>query len=237
MEVLWAGITIGFFGSFHCVGMCSPIAMMMGTNITNSFAFFSSRFLYNIGRAFMYALLGALFGFIGTGVRLSGLQEIISVFAGIVILVVVFLPSSLRVRLEYIPPLQFLASWVKKTLSPLFTSSAPLKHFLVGLINGLLPCGFVYVGLAAALYVGTSVDGMTFMLGFGLGTFPAMFVVAYGSRMVSPALRGKLYGLMPYMTAVIGVMLILRGLSLDIPFVSPVLSAFPGGNECAIPSN
>lgn len=96
---------------------------------------------------------------------------------------------------------------------------------LLGLLNGLLPCGLVYVALAGAVSQGSLLAGSGYMLVFGLGTLPMMLAVSLSGKLLPPALRLKLNGAIPVGICLLAGLLILRGMSLGIPYVSPDLAA------------
>jgi sulfite exporter TauE/SafE len=118
-------------------------------------------------------------------------------------------------------------SKVKSAMSSLFKKRNFAGLFLIGALNGLLPCGFVYMGIAGALTAGSIAESSLFMVLFGLGTFPAMLAVSLGSAFAKPAARNYARKLYPVGAAIIAVLFILRGLSLDIPYLSPALPSAP----------
>ena len=92
--------------------------------------------------------------------------------------------------------------------------------FVLGIINGFLPCGLVYLALAGALAQSEIIDGSLFMILFGLGTAPAMFAIGWASKYISLAFRNKIKRISPYLICFFGLLLILRGLNLGI-YMSP----------------
>ena len=93
--------------------------------------------------------------------------------------------------------------------------------FLFGIINGFLPCGFVYVALAGAMTTGDFISGALFMSLFGLGTIPIMLGTSLVGKFVTRGLRSKMNKLIPVFAIVLAIIFILRGLSLGIPYLSP----------------
>ena len=97
--------------------------------------------------------------------------------------------------------------------------------FLIGAANGLLPCGMVYFAIAGALAAGSVVHGVLFMASFGLGTFPLMMLLSYFGFIINISLRNKIRKAVPYFMAAIAILLILRGMNLGIPYISPSFNA------------
>jgi len=223
MLFAWTAITLGFVGSFHCIGMCGPIALALPGNAAVRWRFVLGRIVYNLGRIMTYALLGVLFGSLGSAVRLAGLQEGLSIFAGVVILFTAVIPF----KKGFTFGIPSAVSKVKSAMSILFKKRNFAGLFLIGALNGLLPCGFVYMGIAGALTAGSVGESSFFMVLFGLGTFPAMLAISLGSAFAKPAARNYARRLYPIGAVLIAVLFILRGLSLDIPYISPNLMSAP----------
>ena len=99
---------------------------------------------------------------------------------------------------------------------------------LIGMANGLLPCGMIYIALATTLSFTEVVQSVGFMAMFGAGTLPAMMLVAYAGQLIRPTMRVALRRLVPVFICIVGILLILRGLDLGIPFISPGLPHSPG---------
>ena len=228
MLFLTALIT-GMVSSLHCAGMCGPIAFALPKVANNPNHLWVSRLLYNAGRIFTYSLLGFIIGSIGFQLKLAGLQQSISILAGVAILIItltkLFLPKIANtINLNF---------WGKKWYGKLFSSNKMYSFFLIGNLNGLLPCGFVYVALIASLATQSALSGAMFMASFGLGTFPVMFAISLLGQVINLKLRKKANLLMPVFTIVLGCIFILRGLNLGIPFVSPQIdNTEVSGNYC-----
>lgn len=209
----------GLLGSFHCVGMCGPIALatpVVGDTPTQR-AF--GKLLYNLGRMITYAILGFVLGAFGLGLKLAGMQQSISIAAGIIIIAGVILNSNWLHSLVGNPFNVFKGS------AKLFQSRTYGSLLLIGLINGLLPCGFVYIALVGAVATQQAWQGAAFMALFGLGTLPMMFTVSMIGQILSQSVRGFINKITPYLAVVIGCLFILRGLNLGIPYVSPQVNA------------
>lgn len=233
MISLWPALTLGFLGSFHCVGMCGPIALALPLNRSSFFSKFFGALLYNFGRALTYALMGGLFGLIGQSLVLAGYQKALSITLGVAILLMVLLPSSVVTRFRITSFIYSYIGTVKQKLAILFQRSSYSSLFFIGTLNGLLPCGLVYLGIAGAIATGNSLQGSFFMFLFGLGTIPAMLSLTLLSSSISLNFRNKIRKAVPIFVVLMAVLLILRGLNLGIPYVSPVMSStVPECSKC-----
>lgn len=216
-----AGLSIGFLGSFHCIGMCGPIALALPVHTFSGVRKYAGILLYNLGRAVTYSLLGFAFGFVGSQFRLWGLQQVISIGAGVMILLFILSRFSFASK---IPGMNRLNLWVQQGLGKLLTTAKnPAALFPVGLLNGLLPCGLVYVAIAAALATMSSLNAMFLMFSFGIGTIPVMAGLMIFGHLISINIRQKINRSIPYFVGLMAVMLILRGMNLGIPYLSPKL--------------
>ncbi len=215
------GLSIGFLGSFHCIGMCGPIALALPVNRFSGMQKYAGILLYNLGRAVTYSLLGFAFGFVGSQFRLWGLQQVISIGAGVMILLFILSRFSFTSK---IPGMNRLNLWVQQGLGKLLTTvKNPTSLCPVGLLNGLLPCGLVYVAIAAALATMSSLNAMLLMFSFGIGTIPVMAGLMMFGHLISINIRQKINRSVPYFVGIMAVMLILRGMNLGIPYLSPKL--------------
>lgn len=214
-----AALLLGFLGSFHCIGMCGPIALALPQHQGNFQIKIISSLLYNFGRVVTYATIGVLFGTIGKGLFLGGFQQLLSIVTGIAIISFVIFPFIIPSKFKEKSVLSF--PFFRRAFSNAFKMQSLFAYVLLGLINGLLPCGFVYMALSGAMLTGNTVDGSLFMFFFGLGTIPAMFAMSTMGSIVNISLRNKIKKTIPYISIFIGLILILRGLNLGIPYVSP----------------
>lgn len=222
IEWLVAGLAFGAFGSVHCVGMCGPLALSLPGKHQPRWQFWAERGLYNLGRAVTYSLLGVLVGAAGQVVSLAGAQQGLSVGIGVIMILAATVPWVSRQvqRIEQTPS-AFLGR-VMKPIGTLYRTGGPTAMLIVGLLNGLLPCGFVYAALATAVTADGVAQSTVFMAGFGLGTGPAMLSVSLLGRVASTQLRARLQKLVPIGLALVGLLLILRGLGLG-SMLSPAL--------------
>lgn len=214
MDWIFAGLAFGFFGSVHCIGMCGPIALSLPGAPNVRWRYAAERLVYNVGRAVTYTTLGGAIGALGALVSLSGVQQWISIGIGTLMILGALVPWVSRhvQRLEQLPARAL--RHVMKPIQSLYQRGGFGAMLVVGLLNGLLPCGFVYAALATAVTAGSVYTSMSFMAAFGAGTIPAMFAVSFLGRLVSVKWRQRLQVLVPVGLVIVGVLLILRGLSL-----------------------
>lgn len=223
---LWSAFAIGFFGSFHCIGMCGAIAFALPQNDTK-WRFLVGRIFYNLGRVMTYTLLGVFFGIVGQAVSLAGLQEALSITLGILMLAAVLTPQKYSQKLVSVGMLAPLVQPLKKRIGRLFGNGSMLSLLSIGLLNGLLPCGFVYLGIAGSMTTNTVTDAALYMAFFGLGTFPMMLMASLATNLISMNVRNTIRRFLPVGMATLAVLFILRGMSLGIPYISPKLSSTP----------
>ncbi len=227
--LLIAGFTIGIVGSFHCVGMCGPIALSLPVYDVSTWKKILFITLYNLGRISAYALLGAIFGLVGLQFFIGGYQQILSISLGVLILL--FLIFS-KFSSQNIPIVNSFTNFIKKTLGYLLRNDKKFyTYILIGFLNGFLPCGLVYVAIAGAVASGSIVNSALFMAAFGLGTFPIMFTVTVLGKFISVQLRNQMRRAVPVFVGVMAILLILRGLNLGIPYISPEMKATPTGTQ------
>ena len=214
-------LILGLLGSFHCVGMCGPIAVALPINNQSWWSRIAGTFLYNIGRAITYAALGAVFGVLGEGIQLGGFQSWISIAMGLIMIISVLFPVLFRNTRLLDKYIYGYVNKLKMYLRPLLKNSSLGSLFVIGLLNGLLPCGLVYVALAGAIATGGVVSGALFMFVFGLGTLPLLAFVTLAGNIISGSFKSKINKLIPLVIVIIGALFILRGLNLGIPYISP----------------
>lgn len=216
-----SALTLGLLGSFHCIGMCGPIALAIPLKTNSWLARITGGVIYNLGRAITYAIMGAVFGMLGRGLVMSGFQQWVSIIMGAIMVLSVITPSIYKNRFNAEKGVFSFVGKLKMSLGKLFTQRNYNSLFLIGLLNGLLPCGLVYFAIAGAIATGSSISGSLFMFVFGLGTIPMLLAISLLGNMVTVELRKKITKLIPYAVVFIGVLFILRGLSLGIPYLSP----------------
>lgn len=214
----------GLFGGMHCVAMCGPLVMALPAMGNTWWLNLIQRLLYQFGRILTYSALGFLAGFIGSSFNVLGLQQILSLTTGLFLITAALLHFSgkkingyTQFQFRIVTPIASqMGRWLTKPYGGLFA----------GALHGLLPCGMVYMAIAASLNTGSPVDGSRFMLFFGLGTTPLLLFAS-----VTPLFLKKLKapGLMvPVLFLIAGLFLVSRSLNLDIPYISaPVIINHP----------
>lgn len=219
--MLYSAFIFGLISSFHCIGMCGPIAMMLPVERNNPAKKVIQIITYHAGRLTAYGSIGLLFGLLGKGFFLAGIQQQLSIFIGIAMILVILIPEKVLARYNFSKPVYKLISRIKQNLGSHFKNKSFKSLYIIGLLNGFLPCGMVYVALFGAIAMQSAGLGVLYMVLFGLGTIPLMSAVVYANSFVSVAIRNKIQKVIPYVGVAIGVLFILRGLGLGIPYVSP----------------
>ncbi|MCB0595785.1 MAG: sulfite exporter TauE/SafE family protein [Lewinellaceae bacterium] len=214
---LWTAFTIGLLGSLHCVGMCGPIALSLPYQGSRRWHAAVNVLLYNLGRVATYCLLGLLIGLVGRGFFLAGFQSYVSIGLGALLLAIALFSINVESSLLRIPFVQRLNSWVKQQLGRLLRRRGPGRLFLIGLLNGLLPCGLVYMAIAGALAAGRIFDSALYMALFGIGTIPLMLATALAGQFIQLQWRARLRKLIPVFLVGFALLFILRGLNFDVP--------------------
>lgn len=220
MEV-WTGFLVGLFGSLHCVGMCGPIALALPAFGNTRFKIVLGRILYNLGRIVTYSIMGMLFGLFGSRLVLYGFQQDLSIALGTAIIIYLLVPRRIKAKFTDTFIYKKIISFIRTNYGALTSKRSINSLFTIGLLNGLLPCGFVYVGIAGATSTGDWITGSIYMALFGLGTFPIMFATSMLGKVINVNIRQRITRLIPVLTAVIALLFILRGLNLGIPYLSP----------------
>lgn len=224
MEI-WSGFLVGFLGSLHCIGMCGPIVLALPSSTVSNWGFVNGRVLYNFGRVFTYSFLGLLFGYLGSKLSMFGFQQIVSIALGAIIILWVVIPASLKNKLRNASGFNIFTVKLKNLFMPLFKKRSNLSMFIIGVLNGFLPCGFVYMAIAGAIAVSSAspVRGMLFMMFFGLGTVPVMLGTSIAGNLISFNIKRKFAKIVPVFAVILAVIFVLRGMNLGIPYISPKL--------------
>ena len=219
--MLYAAFLLGLISSLHCIGMCGPIAMMLPVSHNSPEKKALQIISYHLGRILSYSIIGLLFGIIGRGLYLAGIQQWLSVFAGILMISMILLPTNVLAKHNFSKPVFRLISKLKNQLGKQFSKSSFSSIFSIGILNGLLPCGMVYAAVFGALVMPKLYLSVAYMMLFGIGTVPLMSGVVYLQRMFTLPIRNKIQKIIPIAVGCIGVLFILRGLGLGIPYISP----------------
>jgi sulfite exporter TauE/SafE len=213
---------IGLFGSVHCIGMCGPLALAIPSFQTKWWLIVGDKILYNVGRIITYSFLGFLIGLLGKQLWLAGLQQGVSLVSGVLI-ILAGLSRLLKIRFGQGAFFSRFLSPVNRLLSYALRHKA--GHLIVGILNGFLPCGFVYFALVGAVNTLSAPTAAQYMFWFGMGTFPLMLLATISSGFIGLPLRRRINQTMPYIMVCLGIWFLLRGMNLDIPYLSPAIQS------------
>ncbi|WP_165958159.1 sulfite exporter TauE/SafE family protein [Segetibacter sp. 3557_3] len=223
MQIILSAFALGLLSSFHCVGMCGAIAFSLPTQHLNNRGKVAGILLYNGGRIITYSSLGVIFGAVGRTIYLGGFQQWFSIIAGVLILLIL-VQSMLPTPVLHLPGFKKMNLFVQHLIGGFLRNPTFGGMLLLGMANGLLPCGLVYLALTGAVSTGSISDASAFMAAFGLGTMPAMFLLSYFGFLISIATRNTIKKAVPFAIALMGILLIARGLGLGIPWLSPAFT-------------
>ncbi len=201
--------------------MCGPIAFVLPVNKNSKLQSVIGTALYHLGRILAYSIIGLLFGLVGRGLYLAGFQQRLSILIGVIMILIVLTPTKFLNKFHLTRPLYQIIGKVKSKLGLYLKKSSLKALFLIGFFNGFLPCGLVYMALLGAISTGKLIDGATYMAVFGLGTIPLMTGAIYLGNFLKVSVRNKIQKAIPIFVIIIGLLFILRGLGLGIPYVSP----------------
>ena len=220
ITLILAALGLGFASGFHCIGMCGPIALSLGLSKKQQVNFHLQNLTYQFGRILTYSILGAIVGIVGEGFQLAGFQKYISILAGILLITMALFSFGGDFTTK-IPAISNALLKVKINLGKLLRKTDYSSRFLTGVLNGFLPCGMVYMALTASLAAGGIWQSSTFMVFFGLGTFPFMFAAVLFGNILNATVRNKILKIVPVFMLILGALFILRGMELGIPYISP----------------
>jgi len=219
--MIYAALIFGLLGSFHCVGMCGPIAFLLPLDRKNRSKRILQLLSYHSGRIFMYALIGMAFGIVGKGFNLFGIQQQLSIGVGLLMITSILLPIKIFNRYNFSKPIYRAVGKIKNAMGAELKKKNPGTFFTMGYLNGLLPCGLVYMAVFGALATGGALQGSLYMIVFGLGTVPLMTTAIYLGNFLKGTVKQRIVKAIPVIVVVIGMLFILRGLGLGIPYISP----------------
>ena len=220
ITLIFAALGLGFASGFHCLGMCGPIALSLGLSKKQQVNFHLQNLTYQFGRILTYSFLGAIIGIVGEGFQLAGFQKYISILAGILLITMALFSFGGDFTTK-IPAISNALLKVKINLGKLLRKTDYSSRFLTGVLNGFLPCGMVYMALTASLAAGGIWQSASFMVFFGLGTFPFMFAAVLFGNILNATVRNKILKIVPVFMLILGALFILRGMELGIPYISP----------------
>lgn len=221
-EIISAAFLMGLVGSAHCIGMCGPLALALPVSHKNDAGRLLGGLVYNSGRIVTYTILGIILGMAGQYLLPVHWQQTLSIIIGITILLYLFLPlKKITASYSFLSFLNKPFMILREAMGRLFRSHKFSSLFSIGLLNGLLPCGLIYLAVTSSFITGTSLKGGLFMLFFGIGTLPAMLATVFFGSYMNQQVRGKLRKAVPVFLFLMATLLILRGMGLGIPYVSP----------------
>lgn len=232
--MLVSAFILGLLGSFHCVGMCGPIAFMLPVDRSNTAKKITQITIYHFGRLLAYSIIGLIFGLIGKGLYIFGFQQQLSIIIGVLMIFVVLIPQQTFNKYNFSRPVYRLISKVKSALGSAMKKKTMDTFLTIGFLNGFLPCGLVYMALFGAIAGGNELNGILYMAVFGLGTIPLMTTAIYFSQFLKGKARQRIQKAIPVFVILIGALFILRGLGLGIPYLSPapVYDLISNGVDC-----
>lgn len=219
--MLWSAIILGLLGSFHCVGMCGPIAFMLPVDRENTSKKVFQIFTYHFGRILAYSMIGLFFGLIGKSLYIFGFQQQLSIGIGVLMIVVILMPVRIFNKYNFSKPIYKLISKVKKSMGVAFKKKTADTFLTIGFLNGFLPCGLVYMAVFASLAMESTLKGSLYMVLFGIGTIPLMTTAIYLGKFINTTVKQRIQKAIPVFVVIIGVLFILRGMGLGIPYISP----------------
>lgn len=219
--MLLSALILGLLGSLHCVGMCGPIAFMLPVDRSNSIKKVSQISVYHLGRLLAYSLIGLVFGLVGKSLYIFGMQQQLSIAIGILMIVVVIIPYQTLSKYNLSKPLHRLISKVKSNLGKALQKKSADTFLTIGFLNGFLPCGLVYMAVFGSVATANLLEGATYMILFGIGTIPLMTSAIYLGKFLNSTVKQRIQKAIPVFVVIIGVLFILRGLGLGIPYISP----------------
>lgn len=201
--MIWTAFIVGLAGSLHCAGMCSPLVMAVTGMSPRAM---TTRLIYNAGRILTYGFMGAVAGTIGGLFDLTPFQKTLSLITGTILVLIGVFGSGFTIPLAT-PMIAGFTGRVKQAFSATLKKRTRFSTFILGTLNGFLPCGLTYIALGYTLAAPGPLSGFVYMLAFGAGTLPAMI----GLPMVVNPLLKKLDVSLSKVNAA---MLILAGLLL-----------------------
>jgi sulfite exporter TauE/SafE len=220
-SIYWSALILGIVSNLHCFAMCGPIAMSVPINRKSEFTILTSSFFYHTGRITTYILLGFLVGMIGFGIHLVGILQSLSIVSGIGIIFYAWRYQLLGENADKIFKTALPYNLNSRLMGKVAKSNSSFKPLLLGMLNGMLPCGMVYTALITSLLSGNLISGSLSMLFFGLGTYPTMIILMYVTQKTATRFKSKINRFLPVILSIVGLLILLRGMNLNIPYLSP----------------
>lgn len=205
--MIWTALLLGIGGSLHCAGMCSPLALAV-TSFNKQLLF--NRLVYNTGRILVYGSFGALVATFGSLFNFQAIQTFLSIALG-VLLILLGIGSVASMRIPFLSTfINKISLMIKSKFSKQLKKKNTISLFILGTLNGILPCGLTYLALSYTLTLNTPGEGFLFMLLFGLGTFPVMIGMPYVLKFIGSYVKINYSKLTTMMMIGLGALLIGR---------------------------
>jgi len=219
MIFYFSAFLIGLAGSVHCVGMCGPLALAIpGASKDKGFTFFLRTIAYQISRISGYGVLGLIVGFFSQGMQFTGVQPYFSLLSGIVLLFLGFFGIIPEVNaFSKYPIIQHFQVKINRIIGTVMTNEHFSTPFVLGFLNAMLPCGMIYIALGTGLSSGNMSEAALYLISFGLGTLPLMFMMSLSGQFLSLQMRRSWQKTIPIIFMISGIILIYKGMNIDLP--------------------
>jgi len=219
MIFYFSAFLIGLAGSVHCVGMCGPLALAIpGASKDKGFTFFLRTIAYQISRISGYGVLGLIVGFFSQGMQFTGVQPYFSLLSGILLLFLGFFGIIPEVNaFSKYPIIQHFQVKINRIIGTVMTNEHFSTPFVLGFLNAMLPCGMIYIALGTGLSSGNMSEAALYLISFGLGTLPLMFMVSLSGQFLSLQMRRSWQKTIPIIFMISGIILIYKGMNIDLP--------------------
>lgn len=219
MIFYFSAFLIGLAGSVHCVGMCGPLALAIpGASKDKGFTFFLRTIAYQISRISGYGVLGLIVGFFSQGMQFTGVQPYFSLLSGILLLFLGFFGIIPEVNaFSKYPIIQHFQVKINRIIGTVMTNEHFSTPFVLGFLNAMLPCGMIYIALGTGLSSGNMSEAALYLISFGLGTLPLMFMVSLSGQLLSLQMRRSWQKAIPIIFMISGIILIYKGMNIDLP--------------------
>jgi uncharacterized protein len=215
IDIVFLAFGMGILGSIHCIGMCGPLLLGIFNQSLSSKPY--NYLLFHLGKIVAYGIIGLGFGLIGKSLHLFLSQQHLSILTGSILLLYYVLGKWGHVNAEFSSYASGIYRWIK-----LNTERMPLpKYYLIGFLNGFLPCGLVYLAATSSLSSGHISKSILWMICFGLGTIPSLTFILWLSKKFQSRFNLFFHRIYQNLTLILAILLILRGLNLGIPYISP----------------
>ncbi len=231
--MIYVAFTLGLFGSIHCVGMCGPLAFSLLPGINErSLHAVKKAVGYNFGRVFSYSTLGFITGMFGGALNFSGLQKPLGIAVGVFLILLFLFSLDIEKFLFKSPIYSKFFSNYSSFFSNQFKGLIRQNSFFIGILNGFIPCGLVYLALAGALSSGNAFKGAQFMMFFGLGTFPAMFALLTSVSFLDFKRKIQFKRILSVLQLFVGIFIIYRAINTNIPLDLSLIQSMINPTMC-----